>query len=108
MLRLVWGLLLCCVAGAHLASFAQPSPACCGLRCSRPPPARPPPPAQVPNAPGAKLSAATFSRYWLNYDRGAISIGRGEPGEDLCYCWTDPEPIAGIRFAGGSTAGSAM
>lgn len=70
-----------------------------------PVPIRRTPPPQVANAPGAKLSAATFSRYWLNYDRGTISIGLGEPGENLCYSWTDPEPIEGIRFAGGWVGG---
>ena len=24
----------------------------------------------------------------------------GEPGENLVYCWTDPDPIESIRFAG--------
>lgn len=52
------------------------------------------------NAPGARLSASTFTRYWLNYDRGAISVGVGEPGDNLVYCWADPEPIEAIRFAG--------
>ncbi len=28
------------------------------------------------------------------------SIGIGEPGDNLCYCWTDPDPIENIRFAG--------
>ena len=58
----------------------------------------------MPNAPGAKLSSSSFTRYWLNYDRGSISIGMGEPGEHLCYCWADPDPIENIRFAGASLA----
>ena len=55
---------------------------------------------QVTNAPGARLSSSCFTRYWINYDNGAISLGRGEPGEELCCCWTDPDPIQHIRFAG--------
>jgi hypothetical protein len=54
----------------------------------------------VANAPGARLSSNTFRKYWLNYDNGSISIGMGEPGENLVYCWTDPDPIESIRFAG--------
>lgn len=63
---------------------------------------------QVANAPGAKLSSSSFSRYWINYDNGCISVGRGEPGEALCASWTDPEPIENIRFAGGVKRGRAI
>ncbi|KAL4459024.1 hypothetical protein ABPG75_013889 [Micractinium tetrahymenae] len=54
----------------------------------------------VAHPPGAGLSGSTFTRYWINYDNGCISVGRGPPGEGLCARWTDPEPIANIRFAG--------
>ncbi|KAL4421040.1 hypothetical protein ABPG77_007515 [Micractinium sp. CCAP 211/92] len=54
----------------------------------------------VANPPGAGLSSSTFTRYWINYDQGCISVGRGPPGEGLCASWSDPEPISNIRFAG--------
>ncbi|KAL4859062.1 BTB/POZ domain-containing protein [Chlorella vulgaris] len=54
----------------------------------------------VPTSPEARLSATCFSKYWINYNAGCISVGAGEPGEGLCYSWTDPEPIPSIRFAG--------
>lgn len=54
----------------------------------------------VPTAPEAKLSSSSFSKYWLNFDGGAISVGTGEPGDNLCYTWTDPDPIPNIHYAG--------
>ena len=57
------------------------------------------------NAPGTKLSSSTFSRYWINYDNGCIRVGIGEPGENLCHSWTDPEPIDNIRFLGKHSGG---
>lgn len=55
----------------------------------------------VVNAPGSKLSATSFTKFWINYERGVITVGSGEPGASTaCFSWTDPDPLADIRFAG--------
>ncbi len=55
---------------------------------------------QVENVPGATLPATTFTRYWINYEAGSITVGTGEPGpSNAHYCWTDPDPIEDIRYA---------
>lgn len=102
---------LCCMVSSRCRPLLAldchaARPACPLLRCQ---PVTEPEPlprlaaarAQVPSAPDAKLSGSCFSKYWINYDGGCISVGRGEPADGLIYSWTDAEPIEGIRFAGG-------
>lgn len=55
---------------------------------------------QVNDVPGAKLSSSTFTKFWVNYDDGSITVGSGEPGSHTFYCWRDPNPIPQIRHAG--------
>ena len=33
---------------------------------------------QVNDVPGARLSSSTFTKFWLNYDNGCITVGSGE------------------------------
>ena len=55
----------------------------------------------VHNAPGAKLSATSFTKFWINYDRGTITVGSGEPCAGTARSsWIDPRPIPDIRFVG--------
>eukprot|EP00887_Chlorella_sp_A99_P006709 scaffold3.g6709.t1 len=54
----------------------------------------------VTDVPAAKLRSNAFTKYWINYDGGRITVGVGEPGTNICHSWADPEPIDGIRHVG--------
>lgn len=54
----------------------------------------------VHNVALACLPSGAFVRCWVNFDRGDISIGVGQPGSNVCHAWHDPEPIDGIAYAG--------
>jgi hypothetical protein len=55
----------------------------------------------VANAPGSRLSSTSFTKFWINYDRGTLTVGGGEPSASTArHSWTDPDPIPDIRFAG--------
>lgn len=56
---------------------------------------------QAEGVPGSKLSGDSFTRFWINYKEGTITVGIGEPGQDSShYSWTDAEPIANIKHIG--------
>jgi hypothetical protein len=53
------------------------------------------------NIPGSKLSATSFTKFWVSYHSGIVAIGTGEPSAATTCCkWTDPDPIESIRFVG--------
>ena len=59
---------------------------------------------QADNVPGSKLSANAFTRFWISYSQGTITVGLGEPGPDSChYSWTDTSPIPNLKHVGLST-----
>lgn len=55
---------------------------------------------QVNNVPGARLSSSAFTKFWVNYDNGSITVGSGDPGSHAFYRWTDSNAIPHIRHAG--------
>lgn len=55
----------------------------------------------VDSVPGAKLQPCIFNKFWINYEKGVISVGSGDPKPSHAhYTWKDPDPIEGIRFIG--------
>jgi hypothetical protein len=60
---------------------------------------------QASNVPGARVSNSCFVRYWINFERGAITVGTGDKGSWPWFRWADPEPIEDIRFVGKRGAG---
>ncbi|KAL3139743.1 hypothetical protein ABBQ38_004048 [Trebouxia sp. C0009 RCD-2024] len=59
---------------------------------------------QADNVPGSKLSGDAFTRFWISYSQGTITVGLGEPGPDSChYSWTDTSPIPDLKHVGLST-----
>ena len=59
---------------------------------------------QADNVPGSKLSGDVFTRFWISYSQGTITVGLGEPGPDSChYSWTDTSPIPDLKHVGLST-----
>lgn len=52
------------------------------------------------DVPAAKLRSNAFTKYWVNYDAGVITVGMGDPGSDTCHTWADPEPIRSIQHIG--------
>lgn len=57
--------------------------------------------AQVENVPGSRLSSDAFTKFWINYSQGTITVGVGEPGQDSShYSYTDPDPIASLKHIG--------
>jgi Farnesoic acid 0-methyl transferase len=58
---------------------------------------------QADAVPGAKLSSAAFTRFWIDFNAGSFSVGVGPPGSGRSYRWTDPDPILGIEYVGLST-----
>lgn len=59
---------------------------------------------QADNVPGSKLSGDTFTRFWISYSQGTITVGLGEPSSDSChYSWTDTSPIPDLKHVGLST-----
>ena len=58
-------------------------------------------PIQVENVPGSRLCGAAFTKFWINYSQGTITVGVGEPGQDSShYSYTDPDPIASLKHIG--------
>eukprot|EP00884_Botryococcus_braunii_P002666 jgi/Botrbrau1/123/Bobra.0022s0109.1 len=55
---------------------------------------------QVENVPGARVSKDEFTRFWINYNKGSISVGAGPPGTAPWYTWTDSEPLKDIQHVG--------
>lgn len=50
---------------------------------------------------GAQVSPREFSRYWINYAPGVITVGTGLPGTNISHTWQDPEaPIPCIQHVG--------
>lgn len=59
---------------------------------------------QAGNVPWSKLSGDAFTRYWISYSKGTITVGIGEPSPDSChYSWTDSSPIPNLKHVGLST-----
>lgn len=59
---------------------------------------------QADNVPGSKLSGDAFTRFWISYSQGTITVGLGEPGPQSChYSWTDSSPIPDLKHVGLST-----
>ena len=50
--------------------------------------------------PGARLSAVVFTRFWIDFREGVITVGTGAPGSSGCYSWADPEPIPSVHYVG--------
>lgn len=47
---------------------------------------------QADNVTGSKLSGAEFLKFWVNYDTGRISVGKGRAGHSMLYSWQDATP----------------
>ncbi|DBB07891.1 TPA: hypothetical protein ACH3X3_009285 [Trebouxia sp. C0006] len=59
---------------------------------------------QADGVPGSKLTGDSFTRFWISYNQGTITVGLGEPGIDSPnYSWTDPDPIPNVKHVGLST-----
>lgn len=56
---------------------------------------------QADNVAGAKLSSASFLRFWVNYADGRISVGSGRAGHNMLYSWQDsaPRPIQHVALS---------
>lgn len=53
------------------------------------------------NVPGSKLSATSFTKFWVSFSSGIVAVGTGEPDPSTTCCrWTDTEPIPNIQFVG--------
>ena len=53
------------------------------------------------NIPGSKLSATSFTKFWVSFSAGVLAVGTGEPNaSSTCCSWTDAEPIPDIQFVG--------
>ena len=53
------------------------------------------------NIPGSKLSATSFTKFWVSFSGGLLAVGTGEPDPStVCCSWTDAEPIQNIQFIG--------
>lgn len=50
--------------------------------------------------PALSPDPAKFTKYWINIDKGIISIGVGELGENKICEWTDPYPAAPVKSVG--------
>uniref|UniRef100_A0A1D2AD73 BACK domain-containing protein n=2 Tax=Auxenochlorella protothecoides TaxID=3075 RepID=A0A1D2AD73_AUXPR len=48
----------------------------------------------------ARLPSQAFMRCWINFDRGCITVGLGDPGTNVSHTWRDPDPIESISYAG--------
>ncbi len=50
------------------------------------------------------MTGDSFTRFWISYNQGTITVGLGEPGIDSPnYSWTDPDPIPNVKHVGLST-----
>lgn len=50
------------------------------------------------------MTGDSFTRFWISYNQGNITVGLGEPGIDSPnYSWTDPDPIPNVKHVGLST-----
>ena len=59
---------------------------------------------QAVNVPGSKLEGEGFTRFWISYSQGTITVGLGKPGPNSPhYSWTDPQPIPDLKHIGLST-----
>jgi hypothetical protein len=43
---------------------------------------------------------AKFKKYWINLDKGIISLGVGELGQNKICEWKDPYPFAPVKYVG--------
>lgn len=55
---------------------------------------------QVENAVGACVAKDEFTRFWINCNKGSISVGAGPPGTGPWHTWTDPDPLKDIQYVG--------
>jgi hypothetical protein len=55
---------------------------------------------QVEQVPGARVSNADFTRFWINCSGGTISVGMGAPGTGPWHTWVDWEPLQDIQHVG--------
>ena len=59
---------------------------------------------QAEHVPGSRLSGEDFTRFWISYSQGTITVGLGKPGlSSPHYSWTDPQPIPDLKHIGLST-----
>lgn len=54
----------------------------------------------VDDVAGARLPSHGFGTYWLDYNKGTITVGTGPPGSNAFHRWCDPRPLQDVRYVG--------
>lgn len=54
----------------------------------------------VVDVPGTAVSGTQFERYWIDINKGVITVGKGDPGKHVVYLWKDTQPNYGVQYVG--------